>query len=124
MEGRDAKGRFLPGQKPPVGRQINERISREMQRAGAEKKVKKRSMREWAQAIGEAEVKKMREDGSEEVVTNDQETVAVLYKVSHDKNNPAAAVRAAEALAKLKDEYSITVNMTDSEEKRPEIEIE
>lgn len=121
MEGRDEKGRFLPGRKPPVGRQIDERLSRAMQKAGAEKKIKKRAMREWAQIIGEAEMKKEREDGTVEVVTNDQETVAVLYQVSHDKSNPAAAVRAAEALAKLKDEYSINVNMAEGDEIRPEI---
>lgn len=121
MEGRDEKGRFLPGRKPPVGRQINERIARGMQRAGAEEKVRKRSMKEWAQAYGEAKKKKTTDDGNVIEVTNDQEAVAVLYEIAQDKSNPAAAVRAAEALAKLKDEYSININVAEGDEIRPEI---
>lgn len=78
-------------------------------------------MKEWAQAYGEAKKKKTTDDGNVIEVTNDQEAVAVLYEIAQDKSNPTAAVRAAEALAKLKDEYSININVAEGDEIRPEI---
>lgn len=99
-------------------------IGRKGGKASGKSRREKKSMKEWAQILGEVKMKKMRDDGMMEEVTFDQATVATLYEVSHDKTNPTAAVRAAEALAKLKDEYSITVNMAEAEDNRPEIEIE
>lgn len=51
----------------------------------------------------------------------DGSVVLNLYRIAQGKG--PSAVKAAEALAKLRDEYSITLNVADADS-RPEINIE
>lgn len=89
--------------------------------ASGKARRKAKSMKEWARIFGDMPLVVNMPDGSQEDSTMDGSVVLNLYRIAQGKG--PSAVKAAEALAKLRDEYSITLNVADADN-RPEINIE